>query len=51
MIAAIVAAFWLVEPEIDRLAGFSDYSIGTLKEYRMARIKYYYNKIKSKLKL
>ena len=35
MVIAIGGAFWIIEPEVDMLAGFSKESIDALKEYRI----------------
>lgn len=38
MVIAIGVAFWLIEPEVDTLAGFSKESIDALKEYRINQV-------------
>ena len=38
MVIAIGGAFWIIEPEVDMLAGFSKESIDALKEYRINQI-------------
>ena len=38
MVIAIVGAFWIIEPEVDTLAGFSKESIVALKEYRINQV-------------
>ena len=35
MVIAIGGAFWIIEPEVDMLAGFSKESIDALKEHRI----------------
>lgn len=38
MVIAIGVAFWLIEPEVDTLAGFSKESIDALKDYRINQV-------------
>ena len=38
MVIAVGIAFWLIEPEVDALAGFSKESINALKDYRISQV-------------
>ena len=50
MVIAIGVAFWLIEPELDTLAGFSKESIDALKEYRINQVTSVFDGIIKKIK-
>ena len=45
MVIAIWIAFWIIEPEVDSLAGFSKESIDALKEYRISQVTSVFDRI------
>lgn len=45
MVIAIWVAFWIIEPEVDSLAGFSKESIDALKEYRISQVTSVFDRI------
>lgn len=51
MVIAVVCAFWLIEPEIDTMAGFSKESIKALKEYRINLVTSVFEGIIKELKI